>query len=167
MEFQDLVGLAPWTFIAQICNLFIQIALFKKFLFKPVKKIIAERQQQINGIYDSAAEAEKTAQDNRAQYERLLGGAKDEAQELVRDAAVRAQRQSDEIVRAAEQEASAIRERANAAVAQEKKKALNEMKDEISGLAMEIASRVVEREVSEQDHRALVEEFLGKLEEQA
>ena len=42
MDFQSLVELAPWTTIAQICNLLLQIFLFKKFLFKPIKEIIAK-----------------------------------------------------------------------------------------------------------------------------
>ena len=67
MDFQSLVELAPWTTIAQICNLLLQIFLFKKFLFKPIKEIIAKRQAEVDGVYD---EAEKARQAARA----LFGG---------------------------------------------------------------------------------------------
>ena len=66
MDFQSLVTVAPWTFIAQILNLLIQAALFKKFLFKPVQKIIRERQEQVNKIYDDAAEKQSAADADRA-----------------------------------------------------------------------------------------------------
>ena len=40
MQVQELVGIIPWTFVAQICNLFIQMYLIKRFLFKPVHEIL-------------------------------------------------------------------------------------------------------------------------------
>ena len=67
----------------------------------------------------------------------------------------------EEILSQAKQQAQAMRQSAEAQIAQEKKKAVNELKSEIGGIAMDIASRVVEREVSEQDHRALIDEFIA------
>ena len=58
-EVQDLVGIAPWTFIAQICNLFIQMYLIKRFLFKPINDIITKREDAIKARY---AEAEQLKQ---------------------------------------------------------------------------------------------------------
>ncbi len=163
MDFQSLVTVAPWTFIAQILNLLIQAALFKKFLFKPVQKIIRERQEQVNKIYDDAAEKQSAADADRATYEKLLSDARDEAAEVVREATATAQQRGEEIVRQAQQEASRLKDKAEADIAQERKKARNEVKNEISGIAMEIASKVVEREINEKDHRALVEEFIEKM----
>ena len=145
MDYQSLVGIAPWTFIAQICNLLIQAALFKKFLFNPVRKIIKERQEQVNRIYDAAAEAEQTAKADQETYAKLLVDAKGEANELVRTATATAQVRGDEIVRQARQDAVAIKQKAEADIAQEKKKALNDVKNEISGIAMEIASEIIEK----------------------
>ena len=48
MNYQSLIDFQGWTFIAQICNLFLQMYLFKRFLFNPIKKIIAQRQAEIN-----------------------------------------------------------------------------------------------------------------------
>ena len=163
MDVQSLVDIAPWTVIAQICNLLLQALLFKKFLFNPVRKIIKERQEQVNRVYDDAAEAEKSAKESKDSYEEMLSQAKTEASELVRNAAASAQHRSDEIVRQAQEEAAGMKEKAEADIAQEKKKALNEVKDEISGIAMEIASKVVEKEIDEKDHEALVEEFIDKI----
>ena len=87
MDFQSLITVAPWTFITQICNLFIQAYLFKRFLFKPIQNIIRQRQEQVNKIYDDAAEAQKSAEADKAAYEKLLADARGEAAELVRTAA--------------------------------------------------------------------------------
>ncbi len=167
MDFQSLVTVAPWTFIAQICNLFIQAYLFKRFLFKPIQNIIRQRQEQVNKIYDDAAEAQKSAEADKATYEKLLADARGEAAELVRTATVTAQQRGEEIVRQAKQEVGHLKEKAEAEIAQERKKARNEVKNEISGIAMEIASKVVEREINEKDHRDLVEEFIEKMGEKA
>ena len=53
-QFQDLVTLAPWTFIFQICNLLILTAGVKHFLFKPVQQILAKRKEEIEASYTEA-----------------------------------------------------------------------------------------------------------------
>ena len=79
MDFQSLVELAPWTTIAQICNLLLQIFLFKKFLFKPIKEIIAKRQAEVDGVYDEAEKAREDAANAKTSYEQHLLTAKEEA----------------------------------------------------------------------------------------
>ena len=44
-EVQELVGIVPWTFVAQICNLFLTVFLVKKFLFDRINKVVEERKQ--------------------------------------------------------------------------------------------------------------------------
>ena len=61
-QFQDLVTLAPWTFIFQICNLLILTAGVKHFLFKPVQQILAKRKEEIEASYTEAEKAEGDAQ---------------------------------------------------------------------------------------------------------
>ncbi len=158
-----LVDIDLFTFIAQLLNLFITMMLFKKFLFKPVKKVIAERQAQVNSIYDQANHAQAKADASQVQYAQLLEGAKTEAADLVRTATATAQTRSDDMVRAAKQEVTAIREKANSDIAMERKKALNQVKNDISVIAMDIATKVVEREIDEKDHQKLVEEFMEKM----
>ena len=63
----------------------------------------------------------------------------------------------------AEEQAAGIKARAAADIEQEKKKAINEAKDEIGGLAMDIAGKVVEKEINEADHRKLIEDFINKV----
>lgn len=163
MDYQSLVSIVPWNFVTQILNLLLQAYLFKRFLFKPVKKIMAERQAQVNRIYDEAAEKQASADADKQTYEKLLQDAKIEAAELVRSASVTAQSRGDEILRLAKAEASGIKEKASNDIALERKKVMGEVKDDIAGIAMEIASKVVEREIDARDHQALVEEFIEKM----
>ena len=70
MDHLSLVGIVPWEFVAQIANLLIQAALFKKFLFKPVQGIIAKRRGEVNAIYGEAEAARTAAEEEKAEYDR-------------------------------------------------------------------------------------------------
>lgn len=159
-EFMGLVSLAPLTLIAQWCNLLILMLLVKKFLFKPVLDILQKRQDEVDKIYADANKAKDEANTLRADYENRLAAAKEEAGEIVKTATAAAQRKSNEMLEEAQTKASGLVARAEAQIAQEKKKAINEIKDEISGMAVDIASKVVEREISAKDHEKLIEDFI-------
>ena len=163
MEFQQLVALMPWTLILQICNLLLQIWLFKRFLLKPVQKILAERQKLANADLDAAAEARIEAETARDEYEKHLSGAREEAAALVRSAAQTAQSRSEQILLDAKEEAASIRAKASGDIAQERRNAVNEIKNDISGIAVSIASKVVEKEINEKDHEKLIQEFIDQM----
>lgn len=158
--FQDLVTLVPWTFVAQICNLFIQVFLIKKFLLKPVNEILQKRREKADAEIREAEAAKNEAYAIKAEYEKNIEGARSQAGEILSDAKKTAEARSEKILQEAEQEASQIRAKAANDIAQEKKKAINDAKDEIGGIAMEIAGKVIEREISEDDHKKLIDEFI-------
>ena len=157
---QGLVTIIPWTFIAQILNLFIQVYLIRRFLFKPVNEMLEKRRELADKEIREAREAKEEADVLKVQYEEGLAGARNEAAQIVQNAQKEAQLRADETVRKAQEQAVGIRRKAEADIAQEKKKAINEMKDETGELAMEIAGKVVEKEINEEDHKKLIEEFI-------
>ncbi len=159
-ETQSLVTLVPWTFIAQILNLFIQLFLIKKFLFKPINNILKKRQEMADKEIKDAKTAKEEAIEMKASYENSLSEARDEAAKIMKNAQQEASAKAEAIVSEAKNEAAGIRARAESDIAQERKKALNEVKDEIGGLAMDIAGKVVEKEIHEDDHRKLIDEFI-------
>ena len=124
-KFMQLVSLAPWTLVAQWCNLLILMCLVKKFLFKPVMNILQQRQDEVDKIYADANKAKDEAKTLRADYENRLASAKEEAGEIVKTATAQAQRKSIEMVDEAQAKVNAMMARAEAEIAQEKKKALN------------------------------------------
>ena len=163
MEFQQLVALMPWTIILQIGNLLLTMWLFKKFLLKPVQNILTQRQELVNADLDAAAEAKREAELTRQEYTKSLEGAKEEAAAMVRGAAQTAQSRGEQIILEAKQEAAAIRAKASDDIAREKKNAVNEIKNDISEIAVSIASKVVEKEISQKEHEALIQEFIDKM----
>ena len=162
-ETQDLVTLVPWTFIIQIINLFIQVYFIKKFLFKPINEILQKRKELADKEIREAREAQDEANSLKVQYEDSLTNAHAEAAKIVSDAQKEAETKAETIVRDAEQQANTIKAKASADIEQEKKKAINEAKDEIGSLAMEIAGKVVEKEISEADHKKLIDDFITKV----
>lgn len=94
------------------------------------------------------------------EYQQHLQSIRDERDTLLREATARAQKREEEIVGEARAEAAALRAAAEADIAQERKKAVNDLKNEIGGIAVDIAGKVVEREINETDHKALIDEFI-------
>ena len=158
--YQALITLDGWTFLAQICNLMIQLLIFKKFLLKPIKQVIADRKAKADSEIADAQKLRTEAEAMKAEYEQNLQNARTEANLIVAAAQKTATARSEEIVGEARAQAAALKQKAEADIAQERKKAVNEVKDEIGGIAMEIASKVVEREISEKDHKDLINEFI-------
>ena len=158
--YQALITLDGWTFLAQICNLMIQLVIFKKLLLNPVKKVIAERKAKADSQIADAEKLRTEAEAMKAEYEQNLQNARTEATQIVASAQKTAAARSEELLGEARAQAAALKQKAEADIAQERKKAVNEVKDEIGGMAMEIASKVVEREIKEADHQDLIDEFI-------
>lgn len=160
---QSLVTLVPWTFIAQICNLFIQVYLIKRFLFKPINEILEKRRQMADAQIQDAQKAKEEAAAIKSEYEQNMLEARNQASEIITTAQKNAAYQSEEILKEANQQAVAIKEKAQNDIAQEKRKVVNEIKNEIGGMAVEIAGKVIEREISEEDHAKLIDEFISNV----
>ena len=158
--YQALITLDGWTFLAQVCNLMIQLVIFKKLLLNPVKKVIAERKAKADSQIADPEKLRTEAEAMKAEYEQNLQNARTEANQIVAAAQKTAAARSEELLGEARAQAAALKQKAEADIAQERKKAVNEVKDEIGGMAMEIASKVVEREIKETDHQDLIDEFI-------
>ena len=165
-QFEAFVGVNFWTALFTLLNTLLIFFVAKKFLFGPVMKIITDRQKEIDDMYSNAGEAEASAEALRSEYQQKLSAAQATSERLVKEAVERGHHREEEIIRQANAEADAIREKAAADIAQEKKKAINDAKDEISGLAMAIAGKVVGRELNEADQAALVDNFIDELGDQ-
>ena len=156
-----------FTALFTLVNTIVLFLVLKKFLFKPVMKMIADRQQEIDGMYADADKAKTEAAAMEADYRQRLENAAQTSERMMKEAVVRAQAREDEIVTQAKVEAAAIMDKAVADIAQEKKKAVNDAKDEISEMAMAIAGKVVGRALNSEDQAALVDHFIDELGEQA
>ena len=165
--FESFIGINFWTALFVLLNTTVLFLVLKKFLFVPVMNMIKERQEEIDNMYLEAGNAKNEALAMEAGYKEKLSQAALTGERMVKEAVERGHNREEEILRQANLEASAIMEKASADIALEKKKALNDAKDEISDIAMAIAEKVVGRELSSADHSDLVDGFIERLGEQA
>ena len=152
-----------FTALFTLCNFIALFLVLKKFLFKPVMKLIQDRQAEIDTMYAEADEAKNAANAMQQEYAEKLNAAGETGERIVKEAVERGRLREEEIIRQANAEAGAIMEKANAAIAQEKKKAVNDAKNEISDMAMSIAEKIVGRELTGVDQNKLVDEFIDEL----
>jgi F-type H+-transporting ATPase subunit b len=161
--YQSLVAVNPVTLIAQICNLFLQMFVVKKFFLNKVLAILDARREAADKEITDAQSAREEAMTIKATYEENMRQAKAEATALLSQAQKTASARSEEIINQAQAQAAQIKEKAAADIAQEKKKAINDAKDEISDMAMAIAGKVVGRALDAREQSALVDSFIDEL----
>ena len=160
----DFFSIEPSTVIGVLLNTLILFLIFKRFLFAPVNKIIEERKAQVSKTYEDADAALEKAKSMENKYAEKLSLAKEESAEIVKAASRKAQLRSDEIIAQAKSEAQGIVTKANADIERERKRAVNQIKDEISDIAVNIAGKVIGKEVSsDEEQERLIDEFIGGL----
>lgn len=161
--FESFVGVNVWTMIFAWCNLLILYLFLKKILFKPVKNMIDSRQKEVDDMYSNAESAEADAKAMKSEYEAKLESAEAESEEILRTAQRKALLKEEEILKEATVEAMRIRDRASEEIELEKKRMLGEIKDEVSGMAVDIASALIGREVSGKEHEQFIDQFIDEL----
>ena len=162
-QFESFIGINFWTALFVLLNTLAVFFVAKKFLFGPVSKMIADRQAEIDGMYADAGKAKGEAEEMASEYRQKLSEAQATSERLVKEAAQRGQMREEEILRNAHDEAEAIRSRAAADAAREKKKVLNDAKNEISAMAVAVAEKVIGRELNASDQSAMVDHFIDEL----
>ena len=161
--YQSLVAVEPLTLIANICNLFIQMLIIKKFFLDKIVAVLDQRRSAADKEITDAEKAKQEAMEIKKTYEDNMLQANAKANEILTTAQKTAAERSDKIIGEAQQAAAQIKSKASADIAQEKKKAINDAKNEISGLALAIAGKVVEKELAEEEQAGLIDRFIDEL----
>ena len=159
----DVISINLWQILISLANLVILFLIVKKFLFKPVKKLFAKRQAELDHQYAAANAAEKQAQEHKAAWEKKLQSANEEADGIIKDATDAAKYRATQIVEEANAKAAGIQSRAEAEALLTQKRAEEEIKKEIVEVSSAIAEKMLEREVSQDDHRALIGSFIDTI----
>lgn len=162
-KFEGFIGTNFWTMIFAWINIFILYLILKKLLFKPVKNMIDSRQKEVDDMLKDAEDAKTNAEAMEAEYKEKLEAANVESEEIVKNAIRKAQLKEEEILKEADNAAAKKLERAEEQIAMEKKQALCDVKDEVADIALSIAAQVIERDVSEEEHKQLIDDFIDKL----
>lgn len=152
-----------WHILMAMGNLLILVLILKKFLFKPVQKILKQREDEVNKVYSDADSALNQANAEKELYHQKLSEAKSEADNLIKSANERAKAESAEIISGAKAEAERRRRNADEDIELAKKKAAEEMRDSISDMVITLAEQVVEKEIDPKAHASLINEAIESL----
>ena len=163
MQNLDVISVNFWQILASLLNLLLLLWIVKKLLYKPVKRMLEKRQNAIDERYTTAQQAEREAQLHKKEYEDRLDAAKDEADNIVKEAVGSAKAREKEILDHAKSEADLILLRAEEGAELEKKKAEHAIKDEIVEVSTLLSEKILGREIKAEDHAALIDDFIDQM----
>ena len=163
MQNLDVISVNIWAILASLANLLILTLIVKRFLFKPVKKIVDARRAAIDNDYAQAQAARDQAEESRQTYEAAMAAAKQTSDQIIADATRTAEYRSNEIISEAREKATDIRRQAEADAVLERRKAEDDMKHEIAEVSTQLTGKLLQREINEDDHKKLIDSFLSDL----
>lgn len=163
MQSLEVISINLWQILISLANLVILFLIVKKFLFKPVKKVLAQRQDLMDAQYSAAQEAQAQALADKDAWEHKMQSAKAEADAIMKDAASKAQIRGDRIVSDAREKADGIIRQAQTAAELERKKAEDGIKKEIVDVSAALTEKMLGREINAQDHREMIDSFIEGL----
>ena len=166
MQSLEVISLNIWQVIISLCNLLLLFLILKKFLFKPVKKVLKQRQDALNEQYEKADLALNDATNAKQQWEEKLGIAKEDAEKIIDDATLTAKRASERIVAEAKSDADGILRQAKANAEMEKQKAKDDIKREIVDVSYSLSEQILGREINKDDHKKLIDSFIDNIGEE-
>lgn len=155
-----------WNILFTLINLVIFYLLMKRFLFKPILKVMNQRKEMINKQFEEADSAKSEAEELKKQYEVKLQGADDESRRILADARENANAEYSRIMDRAEEDVAKMKADAQKQISAESQKAMLSAREDIASLAMQAAEKVVGANVSEEQNSAIFDEFLKESSEE-
>ena len=159
----DVISLNIWQIIISLLNLVILFLLFRKFLFEPVKKVIAKRQTEVESVYDKAAKAQGEADELKSSWESKMKTAQDEADKIVKEATEKADRRNEVMLYESREKAESIIRKAKADAERSKADAEEYIRKEIIDVSAAMSEQILAREINMDDHKDLIDDFIDNL----
>lgn len=163
MQNLDVISINFWQIMISLCNLFLLFLILKRFLYRPVKKVLAERQSMLKDTYDAAARANQDAEQNKQVWEQKMETAQAEADRILKKAAETADFRSGQMLAEAKEKADGIVHQAEVQAKLEQKKAEAGIKKEIVDVSAALTEKMLGREICAEDHRALIDSFINEM----
>lgn len=159
----EIISVNLWQILISLANLLLIYIILKKLLWKPVKKVMDQRQAMVDDQFAAAEAAEEEANRDKAEWAARLATADAEADARIQAADETARRHGDRIVADARDKAQGILRQAETEAALERQKAEAGIKQEIAAVGTQLAEKMLEREINPEDHRQMIESFLDEM----
>jgi len=150
-------------FIEHALNLLILFLLLRHFLYKPVSKFMAEREAKFAREREQLDASRNEANVLKAQYETSMKNARLDAEHLAEERRQAAEREAEDLRKKAKQDAQVILTDAMHQAVVEREDMLKELRSQTAELAVDIAGKILEREVSQEDHQRIIDSFFEKI----
>ncbi|MBO7143850.1 MAG: F0F1 ATP synthase subunit B [Salinivirgaceae bacterium] len=151
------IGLLFWTVLIFLVLVF----LLAKFAWKPILNMVEERTKNIEDALNSAENAKKEMAGLKAENEQIMKEARAERDKIVREAREMKDKIIEESKETAKAEADTILAQARKLIDDEKRAAMNELKDQVASLSIEIAEKILTKELSDKKKQAeLIDDIL-------
>ncbi len=163
MNSLDIISVNIWQTVISLLNLVILFLIVKKLLFKPVKKMIAEREEKAAAVLKDAEDSKARALETEAKWDARMKSAEDDAGKIIKEAKQTADRRSEKILRGAKERADDIVRQAKADAELERARSEDEMRHEIIDLSSILTKKMLRREINEDDHKELIDDFIQEI----
>jgi F-type H+-transporting ATPase subunit b len=157
------LGIDPLLIIVYVINFFVVLFALQRLAYKPIRETLVKRQQEIDRGLSAAEEAQRQADQQRAEFEQELAKARQSSQEEARRAAEVTEKMRQEILEAARREAEEVKMRAREEAEQERQQIMADLQKQVAELAMQISRKVVGESVDPNMQRRLVDKFLADI----
>ena len=155
--------LYPTDIIIHIINIVVLFLLLRAILYKPIKKFMSARTAKIEGQLADAEKASEDAAKEKEQLDKRLANAENEAHEIIVAGEEKSAAAASKIIADAKAKSDKIVKKAIEDSEKEKQEALDGMRGEITDLSVEIAGRILKREISKKDNSKLIDEFFSEM----
>lgn len=163
-EFIDKLVPNGWSTLIQFLALIVLIVVVIIFAYKPVKKMLMKRQEYIENNIRESEEAKAAALIKEREVNELVLAKRKEADQIINDAKASAEVKKAEILDSATQEVNEIKEKALEQIKQEELEAKESIRKEMIDIALDASSLLLKREISSEDNKRLVEDFIKDIE---
>ena len=157
-----LVQLDPGLYVWTILTFLLLFFLLTKFAWKPLLKALAEREEKIRSSLEKADEAQQKLERLGAEGEEIIGKARAEAQSIVSDGKKASEKVRGEIETKAKEKANTIVAQAEKQITAEKEQAISDIRGEVAALSIQIAGKLIRKNLSKKDNMTLIKESLDK-----
>jgi len=152
-------GLMIWTLISFAVTVFV----LWKYAFGPIQKVVDERRQRIRQALDEADRAREEARKLVEEHHALVARARTDAEEILAEARRVAEAQRERVREETEADRLRRLEETTRQIESETRRALEQIRAEVAGLALVAAEKVTRKSLDDADHRRLIEEAIGEL----
>jgi len=153
----------PEDVVISLINIIVLFILLRFILWKHVIRFLSERANRVRNEMDDAKKHRLEAEELHSKYDAKISNIEEQGRDLIRASQQKANEESNRILKETHDKAKEMINDAEARIEEEKEQALESAQLDISALATEMASRILAREVSQEDTEHVVDEFFKEL----